>query len=120
MTVLIVGLGGVAGGISRFLLGRLITRKSRSAFPWGTLAINLSGAVLLGVLTGANPPRTVYSLLGDGFLGAYTTFSTFMYEDFLLFQNRKRRSAAVYILGSAIAGTAGYILGFWAVRTLPL
>lgn len=112
MNLLLVGIGGIFGSLSRFQLGKMISARSKGTFPLGTFAVNLTGAVLLGVLTSFDAGNNIYLLLGDGFLGAYTTFSTFMYEGFNLFQGHERRNAVVYVLGSLILGIIGYVCGF--------
>lgn len=112
MSYILVGIGGVLGSITRYKLGKFITLKSNENFPLGTFIINITGAFLLGVLTAINPDGMIYSLLGDGFLGAYTTFSTFMYEGFSLFRNNKIINAVIYIFISIIIGIGGYFLGY--------
>jgi len=111
MEIFFVGLGGAAGSLARYALGHVISKRIKSAFPWGTLLINVSGALLLGIVTGLDVPQSTALLLADGFLGAYTTFSTFMYEGFHLFRN-KRANAAIYIIGSFVLGLAFFALGF--------
>lgn len=112
MNLFLVGFGGILGGFCRYQLGRAVSQKSHSSFPFGTLLINISGAFLLGLLSSLSVNNRVYLLLGDGFLGAYTTFSTFMYEDFHLFEDNKKLNAFVYILGSLVIGVIGYISGY--------
>jgi CrcB protein len=112
LNFLLVGFGGILGGFCRFQLGKAVSRKSHSPFPFGTLLINISGTFLLGLLSSLPVNNGVYLLLGDGFLGAYTTFSTFMYEGFHLFEENKKLNAFVYVLGSLVLGVAGYVAGF--------
>lgn len=112
MNFVLVGVGGVFGGICRFQLGKMIARKESVGFPVGTFFINITGAILLGLLTGAGAGGGAYLLLGDGFLGAYTTFSTFMYEGFHLFRGNETINAFVYVLGTLMLGVAGYMLGY--------
>ncbi len=112
MNLILVGIGGTFGGLCRFQLGKLVSEKSKTAFPIGTFLINITGAILLGILTGMNLRNSMYLLLGDGFLGAYTTFSTFVYEGFNLFQNNEKLNAFVYILSTLILGVIGYVLGY--------
>jgi CrcB protein len=112
MSLILVGIGGIFGGITRFQFGKLLSQKSNAAFPSGTFIINITGALLLGVLTSIDTGKNVYLFLGDGFLGAYTTFSTFMYEGFNLFQGNDKFNAFLYILGSLILGIIGYSAGF--------
>ena len=112
MDIILVGIGGVFGGLTRFKLAKAITRKNTAVFPVGTFVINISGAFLLGALSGLNVAHSAYLLLGDGFLGAYTTFSTIMYEGFSLFKEREKLNAFVYILGTCLLGIAGFAMGF--------
>jgi CrcB protein len=112
MEYILVGIGGILGSLSRFKLGKFVTKKSTIKFPLGTFIINITGAFLLGILTAMNSNKYIYDLLGDGFLGAYTTFSTFMYEGFSLFQNNKRLNAIFYIFISLAIGIIGYFMGY--------
>ncbi len=112
MDLLFVGVGGALGSITRYHLGKVIAQKPKNAlFPLGTLVINVSGALLLGFVTGVNLTGNLYLLIADGFLGAYTTFSTFMYEGFNLFQDNEKKNAAYYIFGTLILGIIGYMIG---------
>lgn len=106
------------GGVVRFHLGRVIARRANTAFPVATFMINVTGALLLGVVSGIGVTDTVYLLLGEGFLGAYTTFSTFMYEGFNLFRENEKLNASVYILGSLVLGILGYAGGFAIAKTI--
>lgn len=112
MDLLFVCIGGAFGSLTRYKLGRIITQKSKSLFPINTFLINITGALFLGLLSSLKVSDNTYLLLGDGFLGAYTTFSTFMYEGFYLFQENEKLNAFTYILGSLIIGIIGFILGF--------
>ncbi|GAA4865538.1 fluoride efflux transporter CrcB [Saccharopolyspora cebuensis] len=108
MTVLLVALGGAVGASARFLLDRWVQRHS-TGFPLGTLAANVLGSLLLGALVGTSWP--VFPLLGTGFCGALTTFSTFGYETVRLFAERARLLAVLNVLGTAAAGLAAAALG---------
>lgn len=112
MNLILVGIGGTFGGLFRFQIGKIISERSKTAFPIATFLINITGAILLGILTGMKTGNSTYLLLGDGFLGAYTTFSTFMYEGFNLFRDDKNLNAFVYILSTLILGIIGYVSGF--------
>ncbi|MEV0400299.1 fluoride efflux transporter CrcB [Actinoallomurus sp. NPDC050550] len=117
MIVLLVLLGGAVGAPSRYLLDRYVQRRRESVFPWGTLAVNLIGCLILGLLTGAahDLSRPVVSLLGTGFCGALTTFSTFGFETVRLLENGSFREAGLNVLASVglglLAATAGYAIG---------
>lgn len=108
----LVGFGGVLGGLTRFQLGKMISERAGTTFPIGTFLINLTGALLLGILVGTGAEGNWYHLLGDGFLGAYTTFSTFMYESVQLVRDNEKRSAIVYIFCSLLLGIVGFAAGF--------
>lgn len=111
MEFLLVGIGGIFGSITRFSLGKFISKKLKSSFPFGTFIINITGAILLGIVTSIGSSKNLYITLGDGFLGAYTTFSTFMYEGFNLFQGKSKLNAFAYILCSVVLGIIGYAIG---------
>ena len=111
MEILLVGIGGVFGSLARFSLGKFISKGYNSTFPIGTIIINITGAILLGILSSIEASRNLYLFFGDGFLGAYTTFSTFMYEGFNLFQENAKLNAFIYILMSVILGVLGYNIG---------
>jgi fluoride exporter len=116
---LVVAAGGIVGAPSRYLLDQFVTGRTSSGLPWGTLAINLSGSLLLGFLTGltlaGHLPPTAKALLGTGFCGAYTTFSTFTFETVRLMENGRFLSAAGNVLVSVAVGlgaaAAGLALG---------
>lgn len=112
MDLIYVGLGGVAGSIARYQATIWIAKKYKNSILSATFAINICGAILLGILSGL-PGRDISLLLCDGFLGAFTTFSTFMYEGFCLFENNRKLNALVYILASLAIGVAGYAMGRW-------
>ncbi len=116
MDLLLVGIGGCLGSIARFQTGKIISKKTRVTFPLGTFIINLTGAVLLGIVTGMDAGNHAYRLLGDGFLGAFTTFSTFMYEGFNLFKKNEKLNAFIYILSSLLLGILGYLAGYTFIK----
>jgi len=120
MQYLLVGIGGALGSLARFKLGLLVSNRVKGVFPWGTFIINILGAFLLGILITAGIGENLYLLLADGFLGAYTTFSTFMYEGFNLFGDNKKLNAIVYISASVIIGIIGFIGGIEIVNLVKL
>jgi fluoride exporter len=111
MDLIYVGIGGALGSLARFQLGKMVSDRTKTKFPLGTFIINISGAFFLGIVSSLNVDKNGYLLLGEGFLGAYTTFSTFMYEGFKLFGDNKKVNAALYIVCSLLIGIAGYIAG---------
>jgi CrcB protein len=107
VTVLLVLGGGACGAVLRYAVGRLaLTRPA-----WGTFAVNVAGSLLLGALAGlgAALPGWVGSLLGVGFCGALTTWSTFAYETVTL----PRRWAVAYAAGTLVAGLSAAFVGAW-------
>ncbi|WP_106768459.1 fluoride efflux transporter CrcB [Paenibacillus faecalis] len=110
-----IGLGGIAGAVSRYSIGVWIGKKVEGSFPWATFFINLAGSVLLGFFTGCFDylPETVYKMLGTGFCGAFTTFSTFGYEAVCLAANKRYTQAFSYVAGSVVLGLAGAWAGLY-------
>jgi CrcB protein len=106
-----VALLGGAGALARFLLDSAIGAGVRGPFPAGTLAINLSGSLLLGLLTGASATGNVLVLAGTATLGAYTTFSTWMFESQRLTEEAYVRTAAANIAVSLALGIGAAALG---------
>jgi CrcB protein len=119
-TYLSIGLGGFLGAIIRYLLAGWVAAKFEATFPYGTLLVNLSGSFLLCFLAVLLGDRLVFHptlrlALMVGFLGAYTTFSTFSYEWLQLLHDGEMLRCIHYVLGSVIggglAGGAGFLLG---------
>lgn len=108
MTVLLVMLGGAVGATGRYLLDRRVQRWHDSPFPWGTLAVNVIGSLVLGVLAGAAmydvESGAVNALVGVGLCGAMTTYSTFGYETVRLFADGARLYAVANVVTSVLAG----------------
>ena len=113
--VLLLVLAGSLGAITRFVVDSLIQTRAGVAFPLGTLVINVSGSLVLGLLTGLTMaqllPDTVRLVAGTGFLGGYTTFSTASFETVRLVQERRVPAALLYGLGTLLATTAVAGLG---------
>lgn len=113
---LAVGVAGFAGAVSRYLVGMLFDRLVGRAFPVGTLVINVSGSFLLGWFLATvghrmPVPETVRLAVAVGFLGAYTTFSTFAYESDALLAAGAYARALLNLLGSLVAGLVAVRLG---------
>lgn len=113
-----VGLGGFLGANARYWLGVWIQSRWGSAFPWATFVINVSGSFLLGLCLGlvteraAVPQAPVLRLaVAVGFLGAYTTFSTFTYESLALMNAGSWLRAFANLFGSLAVGMAAVWLG---------
>jgi len=100
----VIGLIGAVGAVARFLLDGAVMRRVGRGFPFGTLAVNLSGAFLLGLLVGAAQSEELNRLLGTGFLGAYTTFSTWALESHRLAEDGRMRLSALNLALSLALG----------------
>jgi CrcB protein len=107
-----VALCGGAGAYARFWVGHVVTAARPSDFPYGTFAVNLSGGFLLGLLTGLTVTGDAHLTLGTGLLGAYTTFSTWMFEAQRLGEDGAWTVMWLYLLGSMVAGLATTGLGW--------
>ncbi len=106
----VVLIGG-AGSVLRFLVDGAVSARSAARFPLGTLVINLSGAVILGLLSGLALSPGAALLGGTAAVGSYTTFSTWMFETERLAEERERRRAAANIIVSLVLGVAAAALG---------
>lgn len=103
-------LGGV-GALARLLLDRAVSVRAGAGLPWGTLAVNLSGALALGVLVGAAVSGDALRLAGTGLLGAYTTFSTWMLETHREAEEGRLGAGAANLLVPLVLGLAVAALG---------
>jgi CrcB protein len=110
--VAVAALGG-AMAIARFLVDSEVAARSDGDFPVGTLAVNLSGAAVLGILAGAALSGTAYTIVVGGGLGAYTTFSTWMLESHRAGEDGDARVLWANIAVSLLAGLAAVALGHW-------
>jgi CrcB protein len=114
--VLLVALGGALGAVARFLVASGFARRFGSGWPWGTLVINLSGCFLVAVLSARLTSANLRYLLPVGFVGAYTTFSTYEYETMRLVQEGQPAGALAYVMASNVLGYAAVLLGSWVAR----
>jgi len=110
-------IGGI-GSVLRFLVDRTVTRRLARPFPFGTLTVNISGAALLGFLGGLALSREAALLAGTAFVGAYTTFSTWMLETQRLGEERRIRAADANLVVSVVLGIAAAFLGQWVAEQL--
>lgn len=116
-TALLLFVGGGAGTLARYGVSVWFHSLRWSAgFPWHTFAINVAGSFLLGILAMACKDRpNLLLLLGTGFCGGFTTFSTFSVEGIKLMEDERLGAAIFYLLGSVVAGVAGAWLGMQLV-----
>ncbi|MET9392843.1 CrcB family protein [Streptomyces sp. NPDC006624] len=106
--LLVIG-GAMVGAPLRYLTDRAVQARHDSVFPWGTLAVNVTGCLLLGLLTGA--AAHLQLLLGTGLCGALTTYSTFSYETLRLAETGARLHAAANVAASVTAGVTAAFAG---------
>ena len=114
MSVLVwtgVVLIGGAGSVLRFYVDGVVSSASGRQFPYGTLVVNLSGAVILGLLAGLAVGGDAYLLAGTAAVGSYTTFSTWMLETQRMSEERARGKVAANIVVSLVLGVAAAALG---------
>jgi CrcB protein len=113
-----VVLAGGVGAVLRFLVDRAVARRAARSFPFGTLAVNISGAALLGLLGGLALSRHTALLAGTAFVGSYTTFSTWMLETQRLSEERQVRNAVANIVVSIVLGIGAALFGQWIASRL--
>jgi CrcB protein len=118
-----VGLGGFMGAVARFWLGGYISNRMGTRFPWGTFVINITGSFLIGLTITLLAEKAHWNpnwryLIPVGFIGAYTTFSTFEYETLRSVQDGELIVAAINILASVISGFISVWIGVIAGRIM--
>lgn len=117
-----IAVGGALGALARYGVDEWIGRRT-GAFPWGILVVNVSGAFLIGVAVEALEPRFegaawLRTAVVTGFLGAYTTFSTFSLDTYRLLDQGELDQALVNVLGSVVLGLLAVWLGLRVGRAL--
>ncbi len=119
--VLLVGIGGFLGSIARYLVGTLVAHRYGSAWPYGTFFINITGCFLIGFFMTLTAERLVVHeswryLFPIGFVGAYTTFSTYEYETLKLVHSGAWGRAVSYVVASTVVGFAAMWLAVACAR----
>ena len=119
-----VGIGGFLGAIARFWLGSYIGERMGSRFPYGTFVINITGSFLIGLILTVLTDKTHLNpnwryLVPLGFIGAYTTFSTFEYETLVRIQDGQLLTGSLNILLSVLLGFLAVWIGTMAGRVVP-
>lgn len=113
---------GALGAVTRFVIDAAVKRRWSSPFPWATFGINVSGSFLLGVLAAVvlfhGQPTAWQTVLGTGFCGGYTTFSTASFETVRLVQQKQRLRALSNALGSLVASVLACAAGLGLVWAL--
>jgi CrcB protein len=124
LNLLLVALGGAVGSVARYLTGVAAGRVLGLKFPYGTLTANILGGLLMGLLVGALALRGGEHqdrwrlLLAVGFLGGYTTFSSYSLEVARMLETRAWTQAFVYGVGSVVAGVSAVFLGMLLMRKI--
>jgi CrcB protein len=116
--------GGAIGSVARVIVSTGVARWTGEEFPFGTMVVNVTGAVLMGLLAGfgqSEPGKLLFSepsrtFLMIGVLGGYTTFSSFSLQTFLLLEQGNLLGASLNVLLSVLLCIAGIWAGFWVVR----
>ena len=121
--IFIVGVGGFIGSIARYLLTIMIQNKFLSAFPLGTLIVNITGCFLIGLIYGLTEKGGLISpewrlFLATGICGGFTTFSTFSYESINLIRSSEYFYVSLYAGISVFAGLLATYLGFLLIKLL--
>jgi fluoride exporter len=120
--ILWVGIGGAGGAIARMLVATMVTERLGTLIPYATLLINVTGSFVLGLVVGAIEAQVVSPAvrpaLAIGFLGAFTTFSTFSLETATLLEEGNLLLATVYVSASVVVGIVVAALGLWVGRAL--
>lgn len=109
--ILFVGVGGFFGAIARFAMNKTVGRITFTNLSISTLVVNLIGSFLLGIFIGGQLSSELMLLIGVGFLGSFTTFSTFTLESIQMFLEKKRLSFLLYQIFSYAGGIAAAFLG---------
>jgi CrcB protein len=120
--VVLTLVAGACGALARFLLDSSIKSRWQSPFPWATVIINVTGSLLLGILAGLvlfhGQPTAWQTVVGTGFCGGYTTFSTASFETVRLVQQNRRSLALLNAVGSLVLSVAACAVGFAVVWAL--
>jgi len=116
MTMLMIALGAAVGAPTRYLADRAVQSRHRSVFPWGTLSVNVVASLVLGLVGGLGEHlgSDIAALIGTGFCGALSTYSTFSYETLRLAQQGSRLLAGANVAVSLLAGFGAAALGWQA------
>lgn len=123
MSYLIVFLGAGIGGALRHGVNLAALRLVGAGFPWGTLAINIAGSFVMGLVAEyfalkSGLPQQWRLFLTTGILGGFTTFSAFSLETALLYERGELLAAGLYMLGSAVLAVAGLFAGLYVIRSI--
>jgi CrcB protein len=123
LPLVLIALGGAAGATTRYLIDTWVSERAGGAFPWGTIVINVSGSLILGLLFALAIDRGVLpaSIRGPvliGFIGAYTTFSTLMLESWRLIESGAIGLGFANLIGSSVMGMVAVVVGLMIGRAI--
>lgn len=122
-TIVYVAIGSGIGGVGRFLLQQFVQKRAESTFPYGTLAVNLLGCFIIGIVIGLADKGNILSprgriFLSVGICGGFTTFSSFISENRNMLAGGELLNTFIYIAVSIIAGLIATILGIFLIKNL--
>ncbi|UMA64279.1 fluoride efflux transporter CrcB [Roseivivax marinus] len=118
-TLVQIAVGGAAGAVSRYLTGQAAMRVMGPGFPWGTLTVNVVGSFVMGVIVvtlAELSANRISPLLVTGFLGAFTTFSSFSLDTAYMWERGETVQAGAYVAASVVLSLAALFAGLWAAR----
>jgi len=122
-TLMIAGTGGFIGTLLRFLVSRYFQENTLSLFPWGTMTVNISGSLLIGIFYGLSERGNILSpdvriFLTVGICGGYTTFSTLANDSFILLQEKEWLKLSLYTTMSFFLGLVAVYLGLIIIKSI--
>lgn len=123
--LLVIAAGGALGAVARHFVNNQVTAWFGDGFPWGILAANVAGSFAMGLFVGLlelvwSPSQEVRTFVAVGFLGAFTTFSTFSLQVALLYERGQMALAALYIAASVVLAVSGLFAGLALVKSVVL
>lgn len=122
-TIIYVAIGSIIGGVGRFLLQQYVQRRVATTFPYGTLTVNIIGCFIIGIVFGLASRGNVLSVqmrifLATGICGGFTTFSSFINENYSMLQDGELLHTFIYISVSIAAGLIATTLGALLIKLL--
>lgn len=117
MDIVVVGIGSAFGAITRYLISKLMNKKYDARFPLATFIINILGALFIGIISGLSINALFTLFLTTGFMGGFTTFSTFNVDSIKLLKNKDYKIFLLYVISTY---TLGLILFYFGYSLLPI
>ena len=119
--LLAIAIGGAVGSLARYFVASTVQSAAWPGFPWGIFVVNVTGGLIMGIVTALGALKLSYTpeiraFLTVGILGGYTTFSTFSLDSALLIERGAFTAAAAYVVGSAVLSILALFAGMWLVR----